>query len=211
MFNDEDTPKAASSKSKASKASASTAGSTLMLSGGFSWSAKDGSDDEEESDSDDDAPAPTVDASKSKKQKKSIQQDLTADLQSRAPESTGDFERLLLGSPNSSFLWIQYMSFQLQISEVGKARDIGHRALKTINFREEGEKLNVWIALLNLENTFGTEDTTELLFKRAIQFNDPETVHLRMADIYEKTEKFEVRFFFISFSTRPRPSFEFFR
>lgn len=27
------------------------------------------------------------------------------------PQSKEDFERLLLGSPNSSFLWIQYMSF----------------------------------------------------------------------------------------------------
>lgn len=193
MIFDDETPKTASTKSKTPKTSTSTAGSTLMLSGGFSWSAKDASDSEDGSDSDDDEPSTSVaDVSKSKKQKKAIQQDLTADLQSRAPESTGDFERLLLGSPNSSFLWIQYMSFQLQISEVAKAREIGHRALKIINFREEGEKLNVWIALLNLENTFGTEDTTEALFKRAIQFNDPKTMHLRMADIYEKAEKFEV-------------------
>lgn len=29
------------------------------------------------------------------------------------------------------------------------------RALQTINYREEGEKLNVWIAYLNLENVYG--------------------------------------------------------
>jgi hypothetical protein len=29
------------------------------------------------------------------------------------------------------------------------------RALQTINFREEVEKLNVWIAYLNLENVYG--------------------------------------------------------
>jgi hypothetical protein len=30
------------------------------------------------------------------------------------------------------------------------------RALETINFREESEKLNVWVAYLNLENVYGT-------------------------------------------------------
>lgn len=29
------------------------------------------------------------------------------------------------------------------------------RALKTINFREESEKLNIWVAYFNLENEHG--------------------------------------------------------
>ena len=61
------------------------------------------------------------------------------------------------------------MSFQLQLSEVDKAREIGERALKTINYREEQEKLNIWIALLNLENTFGTDESLEDTFKN--QYN----------------------------------------
>ena len=36
-------------------------------------------------------------------------------------------------------------------------RAIAKRALQTINTREEQEKLNVWIALLNFENLHGTE------------------------------------------------------
>lgn len=32
---------------------------------------------------------------------------------------------------------------------------MARRALKTINFKEEGERLNVWIAMLNLENNYG--------------------------------------------------------
>ena len=86
---------------------------------------------------------------KRKKKKKEIELDLTADLQTKTPDSNADFERVLLGSPNSSYLWIQYMSFQLQLSEIDKAREIARRALKTINFREEQEKLNVWIAGMN--------------------------------------------------------------
>ena len=30
-------------------------------------------------------------------------------------------------------------------------RQVVHKALETISFREDGEKLNVWIASLNLE------------------------------------------------------------
>jgi rRNA biogenesis protein RRP5 len=130
--------------------------------------------------------------SKKKKKKRVILQDLTADLHTKVPESTADFERVVLGSPNSSFLWIQYMSFQLQLSEVDKAREVGRRALQTINYREEQEKLNVWIALLNLENQFGTEESLETLFKDAARHNDSKTMHLKLAAILEESEKAQV-------------------
>ncbi|CDZ96721.1 rRNA processing protein Rrp5 [Phaffia rhodozyma] len=166
----------------------------LNLSGGFNWNADD-SDNEggSDSDSDDEDVAPVASTSQivAPKKKKVIQEDLTGDLHTKTPESTADFERLLIGAPNSSFLWIQYMSFQLSMSEVQKAREIAQRALKAIGFREEEEKLNVWIALLNLENSYGTEEEVEACFKKAIQFNEPETVHLRMAGIFEQSEKFE--------------------
>ena len=53
----------------------------------------------------------------------------------RGPESAEDFDRLLLGSPNNSMLWIQYMAFYLHSAEIDKARAIAERALKTISFR----------------------------------------------------------------------------
>ena len=114
-------------------------------------------------------------------------------MHTKTPESNADFERVLLGSPNSSYLWIQYMSFQLQLSEVEKAREIARRALKTISFREEQEKLNVWTALLNLENVYGTEESLETTFKDAARHNDSKTIHLRMASILDESEKLEVR------------------
>lgn len=58
-----------------------------------------------------------------------------AKLQDAPPESTEDFERLVLGSPNSSYLWIRYMAFLLGMAEVTKARDVAERALKTIDLR----------------------------------------------------------------------------
>jgi len=116
---------------------------------------------------------------------------LTSEMHTKTPESNADFERLLLGSPNSSYLWIQYMSFQLPLSELDKAREIGRKAIQTINFREEKERLNVWIALLNLENVYGTEDSLQAVFKEAARANDSKTVHLRLASILDQAEKLE--------------------
>ncbi|KAF5375185.1 hypothetical protein D9758_000459 [Tetrapyrgos nigripes] len=171
----------------ASKPAAPSSG-PLKLMDGFQWfgqrtstDADDASDISE--DTDDEAPV------KKKKKRKEIQQDLTADMHSKVPESNADFERLLLGSPSSSYLWIQYMSFQLQLSEVDKAREIGRRALQTINFREEQEKLNVWTALLNLENVYGTDDSLDRVFKEAARANDSKTIHLRLASILDQSDK----------------------
>lgn len=130
---------------------------------------------------------------KKRKRRKEIEMDVTADMQTKLPDSNADFERMLLGSPNSSYLWIQYMSFQLQLSEIDKARSIGKRAIQTIHFREEQEKLNVWIALLNLENVYGTDATIEVVFKDAIRHNDSKTIHLRLAAIFDECQKYEVR------------------
>ena len=168
--------------------------SSLPLAVGFHWSGDDVpslNEDEEAgstSDESDDAEKP----SKKKRKIKEIEQDLTSEMHTKTPESNADFERLLLGSPNSSYLWIQYMSFQLPLSELDKAREIARRAIQTINFREEKERLNVWIALLNLENVYGTEDSLQAVFKEAACANDSKTVHLRLASILDQAEKLEV-------------------
>uniref|UniRef100_A0A452RUC4 Programmed cell death 11 n=1 Tax=Ursus americanus TaxID=9643 RepID=A0A452RUC4_URSAM len=109
----------------------------------------------------------------------------------RQPESADDFDRLLLSSPNSSILWLQYMAFHLQATEIEKARAVAERALKTISFREEQEKLNVWVALLNLENMYGSQESLTKVFERAVQYNEPLKVFLHLADIYTKSEKFQ--------------------
>jgi rRNA biogenesis protein RRP5 len=165
----------------------------LKIQGGFQWSGDipQGADDtgpSENSDTDEEQSG-----KKKRKKKKQIEVDLTADMHRKTPSSTSDFERVLLGSPNSSYLWIQYMSFQLQLSEIEKAREIAKRALNTINFREEKEKLNVWIALMNLENVYGDDDSLEGVFKDAARHCEPKTVHLRLASILEESDKSEVR------------------
>ena len=52
-----------------------------------------------------------------------------------------------------SYLWVKYMAYHLQMAEIDKARRVAERALKAMSPREEEERMNVWIAKLNLENT----------------------------------------------------------
>ncbi|KAL6481580.1 hypothetical protein MHYP_G00096600 [Metynnis hypsauchen] len=108
---------------------------------------------------------------------------------SARPESSEAFERLLLSSPDSSLLWLQYMAFHLQATQIEQARTVAERALKTISFREEQEKLNVWVALLNLENMYGTEESLQKVFERAVLYCEPMLVHQQLADIYAKSNK----------------------
>eukprot|EP00163_Fabomonas_tropica_P031767 TRINITY_DN767_c0_g2_i2.p1 TRINITY_DN767_c0_g2~~TRINITY_DN767_c0_g2_i2.p1 ORF type:complete len:2036 (+),score=672.00 TRINITY_DN767_c0_g2_i2:48-6110(+) len=111
-----------------------------------------------------------------------------AAAQQQQGESADDYEKLILASPNSSYVWIKYMAFQLSLGEVDKARAIGERALKTIHFREEGEKLNMWTALLNLEATHGYDDSFSRVFKDASMYNNAKQVHMRAIDILARVK-----------------------
>ena len=53
----------------------------------------------------------------------------------RTPESSDDFDRLVLSSPDSSLVWVRYMAYHLHSAEVEKARAVAERALKAISFR----------------------------------------------------------------------------
>lgn len=102
-------------------------------------------------------------------------------------EMCEEYERRLLGSPNSSMLWIQYMSVLIKSMEIDAARELANRALQTISIRAEEEKLNIWIALMNLEHSFGNEESLKAVFQRACVYNDTKAVHLALAKIYEES------------------------
>ncbi|RMZ88382.1 hypothetical protein DV736_g4390, partial [Chaetothyriales sp. CBS 134916] len=123
-------------------------------------------------------------AQKKRKKRADIQTDRTGDLDANGPQLADDYERLLLGQPDSSLLWLQYMAFHLELGDVDQAREIGERALKSIGLGEYSEKLNVWVALLNLENVYGDDNTLDALFKRACEFNDLQEMHARLTSIY---------------------------
>jgi hypothetical protein len=225
-----------------------------------------------------------------------------------APETAEEFERLVMSSPNSSFIWIKYMAFHLELTEIDKAREVcvqtcvfvhgmitcvlicvrscahpcvqahviirasmrpclcflrvacllrlifsacasacecvqcacmrgtdstssccscaGHvikllcwmrhardtswawrgqvseRALKTINFREEQEKLNVWVARLNLENLYGSRETLMNKFEEACKLNDAKKMHMQLLAIFEKNGEAQVTEHFFKTLTR---------
>jgi rRNA biogenesis protein RRP5 len=71
----------------------------------------------------------------------------------------------VLGSPNSSLVWVQYMAWHVQACQYAAARAVAARAVERISFREEGERLNVYLAWLNLENAFGSPDSLQKVRK----------------------------------------------
>uniref|UniRef100_A0A674BQB2 Protein RRP5 homolog n=1 Tax=Salmo trutta TaxID=8032 RepID=A0A674BQB2_SALTR len=173
----------------------------LQVTGGFSWDAalsalKPASaalGGEDSSDGEDDEPQKKS-RHKQEVEKREAEKALTkleTELMDPGlrPQTAASFERLLLSSPDSSLLWLQFMAFHLQATQIEQARAVAERALKTISFREEQEKLNVWVALLNLENLYGTEESLQKVFERAVQYCEPMPVYQQLADIYAKCQK----------------------
>lgn len=182
----------------------SAAPSRLQVAAGFSWdvglsslkpasAAQEGdSSDGEDQDGSGKLQKKTrheLEQEKKAAEKALVQREIELMDPSLRPKDAAAFERLLLASPNSSLLWLQYMAHHLQATQIEQARAVAERALKTISFREEQEKLNVWVALLNLENMYGTEESLKKVFERALQFCEPMPVYQQLADIYAKSDK----------------------
>ncbi|KAI0486919.1 hypothetical protein F4859DRAFT_467576 [Xylaria cf. heliscus] len=154
--------------------------------GGFDWS---GTALDEHTTASADADPDTTTEKKKKRRKPQIETDRSGDLSQAGPRTAVDYEQLLNRQPNSSDLWTRYMAFQMQVSELAKAREVAERAVTTINSTEETEKLNAWIAYLNLEVRFGNDDTVDDVFRRACQVNDQQEVYQRLASIYVQDDK----------------------
>lgn len=100
------------------------------------------------------------------------------------PETAADFERLLASEPNNSEHWIRYMAHYLSLADMEGCRRVAQRAFDRIDFRKEGEKLNVWTALMTMELKFGGDfDAT---IDKACQQNNPKQVYLRACELLEK-------------------------
>ncbi|KAL1138312.1 hypothetical protein AAG570_010000 [Ranatra chinensis] len=105
------------------------------------------------------------------------------------PKAVDHFERLVLGQPNYSEHWVKYMAFHLQGTEIEKARSVARRALKQMNVREENERLNIWVALLNLENLYGTEESFKETLDEALKLSDDYQIRLKVLEIYSNSDK----------------------
>ncbi|KIW20985.1 hypothetical protein PV08_01564 [Exophiala spinifera] len=166
--------------------------------GGFDWTGTSGlvdtkatkrAADDSESDDEQDSKA----HKKKKKKRAEPVVDRTADLDTNGPQSSDDFERLLLAEPDSGDLWLQYMAFHLGLEEVDRAREIGERALRSIGLGpgSEEEKLKVWTALLNLEDARGDDESLDAIFKRALEYNDQQQIYSRLASILIQSGKYD--------------------
>ena len=81
------------------------------------------------------------------------------------------------------------MAFHIERKEYDIAREVVKRALSKINFREENERFNVYMAWFNLEHHFGSEEDADKVFKESVQCNDEFKVYDKVASIYMQSEK----------------------
>jgi rRNA biogenesis protein RRP5 len=163
---------------------------TGLSTSGFDWTGTTLDFDDRKAASDSSSDEETT-KKKKKHKKATIKEDRTGDLDAFGPQSVADYERLLLGKPNSAELWVRYMVFQRELNEIEKARQIARRALATMNPREEKARLDVWTALLHLENDFSSNEVLEDTFKEACQNNDAREMHERMIKIYISSGKLD--------------------
>ncbi|CAJ1008110.1 hypothetical protein Q4I28_003423 [Leishmania naiffi] len=111
-------------------------------------------------------------------------------IETAVPTSPEEFQRLLLANPNSSYMWTQYMAYHVGLQQYETARQVAEKALSTIGVREQEELLNVWVAYLNIENLYGTEESLSAVFRRAQQRQlNQLALFERLADIYTASRK----------------------
>lgn len=111
-------------------------------------------------------------------------------MENAVPTSPEEFQRLLLANPNSSYLWTQYMAHHVGLQQYEAARQVAEKAVSTIGVREQDELLNVWVAYLNVENLYGTEESLAAVFRRAQQRQLKQLpLFERLADIYAASRK----------------------
>ena len=99
-------------------------------------------------------------AKKKRKKRAEVWEDHTADVADHGPQTSSDFERLLLADRDDPALWIKYMSYHVKNANIPAARKTAERATRSIGITRDQEKLEVWTAWLNLELLYGDADPT---------------------------------------------------
>ncbi|CAM9425382.1 unnamed protein product, partial [Ectocarpus sp. 8 AP-2014] len=171
-------------------------GSSLGGAGASSDEEED-SDDDNDSDQDGGASGSKSHRSRKKAKERREEEDRIAAREralqdeDAAPETAGDYERLLVATPNDSLLWVKFMAFKLSLADVEGARAVCERGLKAVSFREEQERLNLWVSLINLEHKYGSRASLKAVSERACQNSNPKKVYLHMAEMHEKAQESE--------------------
>ena len=153
---------------------------------GFDWNPNSNSNASEEF-----VPQPVIKKQKRELEEEIRQYEMTVARGENLPKNNSDFEKLILGSPNSSVIWIRYMAYHVSINQIEKARSIAERGTKSINFQEEKERMNMWVAWLNLENSWGTLEDFEKVLEKAKLAMSPKSILLKAGEIYETSNNLD--------------------
>lgn len=100
------------------------------------------------------------------------------------PHTARAFERALLSSPFSSYLWLQYAAFHLTEQDAHSARGAISRALSTIPVEEQRERMNLYIGWINLEEAFGGAQEFSIVIESALASNDPLPIYSHIVRKY---------------------------
>ena len=57
------------------------------------------------------------------------------------------------------------MAMILDKLDIDAARRIAQRAVKSVSMSNDADKLNIWIAFMNMESQFGTQESLEGVVK----------------------------------------------
>lgn len=107
------------------------------------------------------------------KEEKDIREREEELLTNAAPQSEADFERLLAGNEQSSYLWIRYVAFHVDRASIDKAEAVLDRAMTKICPDKEVDYRNLWLAKIALKEKFhGPEAGMNELYE-GIRRNDP--------------------------------------
>jgi rRNA biogenesis protein RRP5 len=109
-------------------------------------------------------------------------------------ESVEKYEKQILSDPNNSIFWIQYAAYILDKLNLSSARKIFERALQTIDIARTKDKYQVWVAYMNLENTYGTQDTFKQIVERALEVNEKKLIYIHLLSIYKQSGKYDLAF-----------------
>ncbi|CAM9211625.1 unnamed protein product, partial [Ectocarpus sp. 12 AP-2014] len=167
--------------------------------GGAGASSDEDEDSDEDDDSDQDGGGASGKSHRSRKKAKERREEedrvaareRALQDEDAAPETAGDYERLLVATPNDSLLWVKFMAFKLSLADVEDARAVCERGLKAVSFRKEQERFNLWVSLINLEHKYGSRATLKTVSERACQNSNPKKVYLHMAEMHEKAQESE--------------------
>ena len=101
------------------------------------------------------------------------------------------YEKLILKDRDNSLNWISYANYILDTLNLASARQIFERALKIVDIAKTKEKLNLWVAYLNLENIYGDKTSFEKIFERAKEVCDKKNLYQHAIKINIDSQKYE--------------------